>query len=267
MDLSSARHALVTGGASGIGLGIVNALSERGIAVTIADLDRSSLDAEFTDRSGDFLPLDFDTRDRDGWANVKRQAEAKFGPVDILVNNAGIGPDGREFVDMKPEAFDRMVAVNLTAVFNGVSAFAADMRTRGNGHIVNTSSSLGLSLGYSGMGAYSATKFGVVALSEALRAELDPYGVGVSVLCPGPVASNLGRTTRNLGNEMPENRLPNGIVRMTGIKTGRIVMRSIELNLPYIITHPNYWGSVQQRTDLIQESFQAAEKEWPAIPG
>ncbi len=262
LNISLARHALVTGGASGIGLGIVDALAERGIAVTVADIDSAALDTEIAPRGGRLLPLKLDTRDRQGWQAAKQTAEAQFGPVDILVNNAGMGPDGHSFADMDPDAFDRMVAVNLTAVFNGVHAFAGDMRARGSGHIVNTSSLMGLCLGMAARGAYSATKFAVVGLSEALRDELAPHGVGVSALCPGAVDSNLERTTRNLGNEVPVQSRPVGTFSMTGAAAGAIVVRGIELNLPYIITHPRYWGAIEQRNALIQESFLTAAREW-----
>src|SRR5699024_4587493 len=117
----------------------------------------------------------------------------------ILVNNAGIGFNGRDVVDMDPETFDLIVAIDLTGVFNGVSAFGADMRARGGGHIVNTASVMGLTAGAPGRGAYSAAKSAVIAMSEALRAEMAPHGVGVSVLCPGLVKSNLDTNTTRLG--------------------------------------------------------------------
>lgn len=130
MNLADAKHAFITGGASGIGLGIAEALAGRGIAVTIADVDRPALQSVVTSRSGKWRSQEFDTRDRKAWATAKAEAEAAFGPVDILINNAGIGPDGRDLADMNPESFDRVVSINLVGVFNGVSAFAADLRAR-----------------------------------------------------------------------------------------------------------------------------------------
>ncbi|MDE8653568.1 SDR family oxidoreductase [Novosphingobium album (ex Liu et al. 2023)] len=263
MDLTLARHALVTGGASGIGLGVVQALVDRGIAVTVADVDRQALDALVLSRPEPMLAVAFDTRDRQGWHALAREAEARFGPVDILVNNAGIGPDGREFADMDPDAFDRTIAINLTAVFNGVSAFAPSMRGRGAGHIVNVSSMMGIGPGYPTMGAYSAAKTGVVALSEALRAELAPHGVGVSVMCPGPVSSRLAETTRKAGNAFHGQSGPATIARMSGATAGEIMLRGIALDLPYIITHPESWNGVETRTAVLRASFATAEREFP----
>jgi NAD(P)-dependent dehydrogenase (short-subunit alcohol dehydrogenase family) len=140
MNVENARHAFITGGASGIGLAIAEALAARGVRVTIADVNREALDAVLAANAGTMRGTCLDVRDRAGWATAKAEAEAAFGPVDILINNAGIASIGFEIADMDPEAFDRVVAVDLTGVFNGVSAFAADMRARRQGHIVNTAS-------------------------------------------------------------------------------------------------------------------------------
>jgi NAD(P)-dependent dehydrogenase (short-subunit alcohol dehydrogenase family) len=265
MDLAKARHALVTGGASGMGLGVVEALAERGIAVTVVDIVAERL-AQLSGREG-LLPYRLDTRDREGWVAVKQAAEARFGPVDVLVNNAGIGPDGHELADMTPESFDRTIAIDLTAVFNGVHAFVNDMKARRSGHIVNTASMNGVILGMARYGAYATAKFGVVALSEALRAELAPHGVGVSVLCPGPVTSNMPETSRLLGSDHPAQRWPDGTVGIAPIKAGRFVLRSIELDLSHILTHPELWPAIDHRNTVIGEAARTAAEEWPAIPG
>jgi len=259
MDLSSARHAFVTGGASGIGLAIADALASRGVSVTIADVDRAALDAAMASRPQRFFAVVLDTRDRQGWQSAKSAAESTFGPVDILINNAGIAPDGRDFADMDPASFDRIVGINLFGVFNGVSAFAADMRTRGAGYIVNTSSMAGLVAPAPGIGAYAAAKFGVVAISEVLRKELAPHGVGVSVLCPGLVATNLKDTTMKLGGTI---RNPNGTMAggMSAATVGELVIQGIADNARYIVTHPEQWGAVEKRMQAIQEAFLAGTK-------
>lgn len=255
MDLSQAKHAFITGGASGIGLGIADALAGRAIAVTIADIDREVLEAVVASRAGSLRGQVLDVRDRRGWKLAKAEAEEALGPVDILVNNAGIAPDGYPFADMDAESFDRIVAINLFGVFNGVSAFAADMRARGRGHIVNTSSMAGLSCGIPGLGAYSVSKFGVVALSECLRSEMEPHGVGVSVLCPGLVATNLGETTIKVGGKMRNQggKMPDSGVSAADV--GEMVVRGIERNLAYIVTHPDRWPDVEKRMDAVREAF------------
>jgi len=256
MDLSQAKHAFITGGASGIGLAIADALVKRGVRATLADLDEAGLQEALAGRSALYRGQALDTRDRDGWAQAKAQAEAAFGPVDILVNNAGIGPDGKSFADMDPTAFDRMIAINLTGVFNGVAAFAAAMRERGRGHIVNTSSTAGLTFSPRGAGAYTVAKHGVVALSETLRAEMAPHGVGVSVLCPGLVATNLPRSTHRLSGagdpdaSMPETSIAPGVV-------GELVADGVARDLPYILTHPEYWPAIEQRQKAVEAAFRA----------
>jgi NAD(P)-dependent dehydrogenase (short-subunit alcohol dehydrogenase family) len=267
MDLTKVRHALVTGGASGIGLGIVNAFAERGIAVTALDVIQERLDAEFSGRGETVLPCRVDTRDREGWTKAKRTAEARFGAVDVLVNNAGIGPDGHELADMTAESFDRTIAIDLTGVFNGVHAFVNDMKARGQGHIVNTASMNGVILGMARYGAYASAKFAVVALSEALREELAPHGIGVSVLCPGPVYSNMSETSRLLGSDHPAKRWPDGTVGMDPIRAGRMVLRAIELNLSHILTHPALWPAINHRNAVIAEAARIAAEQWPSIPG
>jgi NAD(P)-dependent dehydrogenase (short-subunit alcohol dehydrogenase family) len=264
MNLSEAKHAFITGGASGIGLGIATALVSRGIAVTLADIDREVLEETVRQSQGRFRGHVLDTRDRPGWAAAKAEAERALGPVDILVNNAGIAPDGRELADMDPQSFDWIVAINLSGVFNGVSAFAADMRTRRKGHIVNTSSMAGLTaVMFPRIGGYAAAKYAVVALSEVLRTEMAPHDVGVSVLCPGMVPTNLWQTTIKLGGQfpIPDDSRRSGAAAaqahslVSAAEVGEKVARGIAGNQAYIITHPDSWPGVEQRMRALEAAF------------
>lgn len=254
MNLASARHAFVTGGASGIGLGIADALAQRGLAVTLADVDRNALETTLASRSDRYAGQVLDVRDRDGWIAVKMAAETQFGAVNILVNNAGIGPDGRELADMEPLSFDRVIAINLTGVFNGIATFAADLRARRMGHIVNVASMAGLAGQAPGIGAYTAAKFGVVGLSEVLRREIAPHGVGVSVLCPGLVATNIGATTIKLGSSV---RNSGGTMAggLDPAKVGDMVADGIERDQLYIATHPDRWSGVEKRMQELAQAF------------
>jgi NAD(P)-dependent dehydrogenase (short-subunit alcohol dehydrogenase family) len=262
MDLARAKHAFITGGASGIGLGIADALAARGLAVTIADIDRTALDSALAGRGDRFRGQQLDVRDRDGWASAKAEAEAAFGPVDVLVNNAGIGPDGAQIADLGYESFDRIVGINLVGVFNGVATFAADLRARGRGHIVNTASIAGLFASAPGVSAYAMAKFAVVAMSETLRGELAPHGVGVSVLCPGFVATNIiGNTARISGVETDYDGDMEPGSGMSPAEAGRIVADGIENDRLYILTHPQMWPVVAARHAAIEADFAAANKE------
>lgn len=252
MNLREARHAFITGGASGIGLGIAQAMARRGLFVTIADINEDALADAVAEGGERWHGIVLDTRDREGWGAAKIEAEARFGPVDVLVNNAGIAPNGRQFADMDPESFDRIVAINLTGIANGVFAFAASMREAGRGHIVNTSSQAGLTASVPGVGAYAVAKYGVTALSEGLRKEMAPHGVGVSCLCPGYVETNLAENTLRAGGEIRKYAGAMPASSITSADVGEMVAVAIENDEPWIITHPDAWLSVAKRMDAIR---------------
>jgi len=249
LDTGKYRHAFVTGGASGIGLGVVDALLGQGLAVSVADIDEEAL-ARMAQRGSNVATIALDVRDRNGWRTAKKLAELRFGPVDILVNNAGIGTDGRHCADAEPSSFDRMLAIDLVGVFNGVSTFATDLRARKTGQIVNTSSMMALAPAYAGTGAYTAAKCGVVALSEVLRSEMALHGVGVSVLCPAYVESSLRANTIKAGSDVSPS-IVSGRVGLPLPVVGAYVVRGICENHPYIVTHPETLPSFDQRANRI----------------
>lgn len=255
MDLGEARHAFVTGGASGIGLAIACALADRGLCVTIADVNEENLAAAAAPEVRDFGRQLLDVRDRQGWLAAKAQAERRFGPVDILVNNAGIATDGKAFIDMAPESFDRIVAINLTGIYNGIWALGGDMAARRRGHIVITSSEVGLVTCYPGIGAYSAAKFGVTALGEILRAEMAAHDVGVSVLFPGHIKTNLSANTRRLGGDVRPDPGHVPGCEVTPSRVGQMVAEGIERNAAYIFTHASIWPAVETRMEALREAF------------
>lgn len=250
MERIAGQHAFITGGASGIGLAIARALRDEGAVVTIADYDADRL-ARLKDT---FNGLVLDVRDRANWATAKTEVQAALGPVAILCNNAGVGPDLIELADTEPASFDRMIAIKLLGTYNGIRSFAADMRARGEGHIVNTASMAGLET-HARLGAYTAAKFGVVGLSEVLRAEMAPHGVGVSVLCPGMVATDLPTTTAKAdGRYDPEGPRQ----AMPGIDPARVAARvvaGIKGNWPYILTHGERKAGPAARLEAILKAF------------
>ena len=254
MEIAAARHAFVTGGASGIGLAIAEALAARRVAVTIADIDTDALAAALASKSEGFGGQLLDVRDRAGWARAGAEAEAAFGPVDILVNNAGISGGGDHLADMGPDAFDRVIAINLTGVFNGIATFAASMRARRGGHIVNTSSMQGMAVDGPGVGAYGPAKAGVIALSEVLRHELAPHGVGVSAYCPGMTSTPMvAKALRGHDGELPASL---SVVPMDPARAAQLVLRGIEQNRPYILTHPARRPGVEKRFAAIMADFE-----------
>jgi short-subunit dehydrogenase len=150
--------------------------------------------------------------------------------------------------------FDLIIGINLIGVFNGVSVFASDMRARGRGHIVNTASMAGISV-MPNMGGYVASKFGVVGLTETLRAELAPHGVGVSAFCPGMVATSLFANTRQFGGQT---RMPEGhqLTGQSPADAAEIVMKAISENAAYIFTDPAMWrAGVETRVKTLLDAM------------
>jgi len=197
MTIIADRVAFITGGANGIGLGIARSLAKAGAKLALVDLDAEALEraqAELGSLTQIFTAV-LDVRDRDAYARVADAAEAAVGPVSILANNAGVA-GGAPTEKLTYELWDWGMGINLDGVINGVQTFLPRISARGaGGHIVNTASGAGLVAG-PGNSLYCTAKFAVVGMSEALHIELEPKGIGVTVLCPGPVATGIIDRTR-----------------------------------------------------------------------
>ena len=196
------RVAFVTGGASGIGLGIAQALVGAGGKVVIADIRSDHIDAalERFAAAGTRDRVDgivLDVTDRSAMAAAAAHTERRFGKVHVLVNNAGVGIEG----PLRRATFDDWdfgLGVNLGGVVNGIQTFLPRIRAHGEGgHVVNTASLAGLVWMPSFMAIYATSKAAVITLSECMRDDLAPDHIGVSVLCPGPVKSNIHESGRN----------------------------------------------------------------------
>lgn len=262
MKMADIRHAFVTGGASGIGLGAAKGLAARGIAVTIADFNPDALGDVLAEGAPGIRGVQMDVRDREAWSCAKADAEAAFGPVDLLFGNAGLASVGYELADMDPESFDRIVGVNLFGAFNGIRTFAGDMRERRRGHFVSTASIVGVAAPKHGVGGnYVASKFGIIGLSEVLRMEMAPYGVGVSVLCPGYIATGQGRNPiRHPG----DSRKVAGLGDTPGGRVEDLVPRllaGIEAGDFYITSHcEDEWDNVERRSKELESAFKPVSK-------
>jgi 3-oxoacyl-[acyl-carrier protein] reductase len=177
--------ALVTGGASGIGLAIATELAARGARVVV--LDRPN------ERPADLTTeLGFVTGDISDADSVRRAVHAaadQLGGLDVLVNNAGIGSQGR-VQDHTDEDWRHVLDVNLTGTWNLIRAVLPGMLERGSGRIVTISSEIGLA-GLEGYAAYAASKGGVIALTKALARELAPHGIRVNSVAPGPIEAGI----------------------------------------------------------------------------
>ena len=202
MEEVEGKTAFVTGGASGIGLGMATAFVAAGMNVVIADLrPRPHRDAALAElRPGKRVhAIELDVTDRDGFARAADEAERVFGNVHVLCNNAGMGILGPVTL-ARYDDWDWGLGVLLGGVVNGIQTFLPRMLAHGEGgHIVNTSSMAGV-LPIAGAAIYITAKAALIGLSEALRSELAGEGIGVSAFCPGPVQTNI----REGGRMRPE---------------------------------------------------------------
>lgn len=275
MEHVEGKVAFITGGASGIGLGMAKAFVRSGLKVAIADVREDHLAAARVDLERTFhgaatVPsvhfLHLDVTDRPAFARAADEVERVLGPVQVLCNNAGIGILG-QIKRASYDDWDWIIDVNLKGVVNGVHIFVPRMLAHGGGgHIVNTASMAGL-LTYSTAGLYVTTKFAVVGLSEALRSELARDGIGVSAFCPGGVRTNIREfektrperyATRGYAGAPPVRPPPSAqalAVRRQfsadPVEVGEIVLTGIRRNALYIFTQPEFRDGLRERFDAI----------------
>jgi NAD(P)-dependent dehydrogenase (short-subunit alcohol dehydrogenase family) len=182
----SGKVVAITGGARGIGKATATALVRKGCRVAIGDLDLALAEQTATALGGGTIALPLDVTDRGSFAAFLDEAERQLGPIDVVINNAGIMPV-TPLVEESDDSVRRQVDINLHGVITGTQLAIERMRPRGSGHIVNIASQAGKA-SVPGIATYSATKHGVVGLSEAVRQEL--RGSGVEVACVMPTVVN-----------------------------------------------------------------------------
>jgi len=253
------KTAFVTGGDSGIGLGIAAVLAEAGMTVIICGLEEERLTRarQQLAASGQVHSVVLDVTDRHSFAAVADRIDSAFGGVDVLVNNAGVGflvPA----LEASFEQWDWVLRTNLTGVFNGIRTFVPRMLGRGRpGHVVSTAS-IGGMLGAPGA-VYAAAKFGVVGLMEALAVELRGTPIGVSVLTPGIVRTNIADGPPPPGEV--RQRTPGGAslaemyaAAMEPREVGAKVLDAIRRQDLYIFTHSEHKELLARRFDAILRS-------------
>ena len=274
MEKVEGKTAFITGGASGMGLGMAKVFSENGMKVVIADARQDALDeamAFFKQTNRQVHPIKLDVRDRKAYAAAADEAEAQFGKVHVLVNNAGVGSGGR-IHDMTFEDWDFSLGINIGGVINGVVTFVPRILAHGEGgHIVTTSSTGGMTA-VGGVAAYCCGKFAVAGMMEALATDLQDKNIGCSVFVPGPVRTNLGRSTMELRGPMPgiaprrpppqaqnqsgENAPPprpafDVSLFMDPLEIGERVLRGIRRNDLFIHTHPEFKAGMIARNEAL----------------
>jgi NAD(P)-dependent dehydrogenase (short-subunit alcohol dehydrogenase family) len=263
------KTAFVTGAASGIGLGIATALAQAGVKVMLCDIEEQALAKAVADLKRTNADVDGVKADVSLKAELQAAADAtvaRYGKVHILVNNAGVGGGGG-YGQWSDGSWNWTLGVNLMSVIWGIEIFGPLIEAHGEGgQIVSTASIAGLISGQAT--AYNTTKYGVVALSEGLRGTLAPRGIGVSVLCPGFIRTQIVNSRRNVPErlagaitdarpdmariELVRERISTGI---DPLYVGELVREGIENDWAYIFTDTEFEPAIDNRFAAIKQGF------------
>jgi len=267
MDPFRERVAIITGGASGIGFAMARAFAARGAKLVLADIDEAALEKAQTDLSAGgagVLGVPTDVTKPDSVEALAERTFSEMGGAHIVCNNAGIALAG-EMAKAPLEDWHDTMDIDFWGVVHGIRAFVPRLIEQGQGgHIVNTASMAGL-VGMQWLGIYCAAKFAVVGVSEAMRRELKPHGIGVSVLCPMIVQTNINQNSVRLrpsvlrSGEVPP-QPPEGAMQ-GGVKdpaeVAERVTRAIERGRLYVLTHEEQRDILRRRADYLDASFEA----------
>lgn len=273
MDLQG-HVAVITGGASGIGLATAKALKARGASLVLADIEQGPLNAAAAELGAVGVVCDVSSK-----ASVDALADAtyaQFGRADIVFNNAGVAVGGPT-VEMTHADWEWLMAVNMWGPIHGIEAFLPRMveAAKANpgparGHMLFTASFAGLAPNV-GLGPYCVTKYGVVAMAEVLHKELRNDGIGVSVLCPMRVATNIGHSERNrpaeyggpddvthavLDQDEGNEDLAGRVLPVDGV--AELVAAAVFTDQLYILPHHEARTAVQRRFQRIERAFEAS---------
>ena len=276
MENLKGKTAFITGSASGIGLGIAKACAKAGMNVVIADMRQSAIDEAlsiFKKSNWPAIAIRLNVTDREAYKEAADKAEEAFGNIHVLVNNAGIGCAGGPLWEVSHKDTDLALSVNLIGVLNGIQEILPRIKKHGEGgHIVSTASKAAL-LPVPGCGLYNVTKAAVVGIMESLAMDLVGTNIGASAFCPGGYITNLGlssaEVTAELTGEKPtpppisaqndDEPMPamaewNELLRSPD-DAGERVVRGIQRNDLYILTHAEFKDGVKSRTDAIIRAF------------
>lgn len=273
MENLCGKTAFITGGASGIGLGIAKAFADEGMNLIIADLRQRAIDEAlpyFEQRGVNAIGVKLNVADRADYKRAVGEALEHFPSIHVLVNNAGIGCAHGPLWEVGAEDTDFALEVNLKGVLNGIQLLVPHMLAHGEGgHIVSTASKAAL-IPVAGCGLYNVTKQAVLAITETLAEDLEGTSVAASVLCPGPCSSNLGMSSAEveaevLGRELPpppnferpEGEEPVDFTKIfhTPEDMGRRVVRGIKRSDLYILTHSEFKAGFEERANAICRAF------------
>jgi NAD(P)-dependent dehydrogenase (short-subunit alcohol dehydrogenase family) len=265
MDVAK-KVAVVTGGASGIGRGIARALAADGAHVVVADVEAAraeSVAEELRGRGARALGVACDVTLRASVEALAERAWREFGRVDLLVNNAGVGA-AAPLVETPIADAEWIFAVNVFGVLHGCQVFVPRMRAQGGpAHILNTGSEHSLGLPFSGLGIYTASKHAVLALSDVLRHELAADGIGVSILCPAKVKTEVWNAGRNRPErfggklEAPPFLADLFADGLDADYVGRLAVDGVKRGDFFVLTHPEVRAIADARAREVSAAFDA----------
>jgi NAD(P)-dependent dehydrogenase (short-subunit alcohol dehydrogenase family) len=283
------KTAFITGGASGIGLGMARAFGRAGMNIVVADIDKTAAATAVEQLAAQQIkaaPVYCDVSERGSVREAALESIAAFGKVHLVCNNAGVAVGG-QMGTLGERDWDWIIDVNLKGVVYGTETFVPLIASHGEGgHIVNTASMAGM-ISPPGLEPYSATKFAVVAMSEGWFLQLAPLNIGVSVLCPGFVRTRIHESGRvrqdkyggqgDVDPGVAMNREAAAQQVLSGIDpdiVGERVLEAVKSGELYIFTHPNMKPFAEQRFQMILAAFDRAAdsetlkavKEWAPAP-
>jgi len=267
------RTAFITGGGSGVALGQAKVFAQAGCKVAIADIRQDHLDEAmgwFEGRGHDVMAVKLDITDRDAYARAADAVEAKLGPVELLFNTAGVSIFG-PLQNATYDDWDWQLDVNLKGVINGIQTFVPRMIERGKGgHIVNTAS-MSAFVALKGTGIYCTSKMAIRGLSECLSLDLADHGIGVSMLCPGAVNSNIHEAvlTRpaHLQNTGYYGADPDVMAHLKQVIAvgmepevlAQYVLKGVEADQLYILPYPEFRGTLEEIHERVMASLAKPE--------
>lgn len=262
------KTAVVTGAASGIGLGLARTFAKNGMAVVLCDIRGDRLDAALAEvraLGARTIAVTTDVSDRASVARAAAEAQSAFGKIHVVCNNAGVTMHNKSVAELTPAEWDWVIGVNLYGVIHGVQTFLPLIRAHGEeGHIVNTASIAGFQVKPERRsGAYATTKFAVVALSESLAHDLARTPIGVSVLAPAAVNTQIYRSGENRparfggpyalpGNDPLHDELKQGLAPD---EVGERVLRAIRGREFFIFTHMETKAWLDARHRRIADAY------------
>ncbi len=259
MTKVAGRTAFITGGGSGVALGQAKVFAQAGCKVAIADIRQDHLDeamAWFDGRGHDVMAVKLDITDRDAYARAADAVEAKLGPVELLFNTAGVSIFG-PLQNATYDDWDWQLDVNLKGVINGIQTFVPRMIERDKGgHIVNTAS-MSAFVALKGTGIYCTSKMAIRGLSECLALDLADHGIGVSMLCPGAVNSNIHEAVLTRPAHLQKTGYygadPDVMAHLKQVISvgmepevlAQYVLKGVEANQLYILPYPEFRGTLE----------------------